>query len=86
MIGISHKDKMETPEGTHEAFKPIYKLLKNNPVLNLDVETFLPHISLMYLQFNNMNRKIGLIEKQLTKLKWMFEENTRILKQIKKDI
>jgi hypothetical protein len=77
---------METPEGTHEAFKPIYKLLKDNPVLNLDIHTFIPQIGLMYLQFNNMSKKIGDMQKQFLKIQWVVEENNRLLKQIKKSV
>ena len=70
---------METPEGS-----TIEKWLRENKLLNMDVDLMFSRGTLLFLQFSNLMTKVSDIECRLIKVKQMLENNTRMLRDIKR--
>ena len=70
---------METPEGS-----TIEKWLRENKLLNMDVDLMFSRGTLLFLQFSNLMTKVSDIECRLIKVKQMLENNTRLLRDIKR--
>ena len=72
---------METPEG-----QTILEWIKQNRVLNLDVDAMVSRGTLMFLQFNNLMSRVGELECKVSRIHTMLENNTRMLREIKRSI
>ena len=70
---------METPEGS-----TIEKWLRENKLLNMDVDLMFSRGTLLFLQFSNLMTKVSDIECRLIKVKQMLENNARMLRDIKR--
>ena len=70
---------METPEGS-----TIEKWLRENKLLNMDVDLMFSRGTMLFLQFSNLMTKVSEIECRLIKVKQMLENNTRLLRDIKR--
>ena len=70
---------METPEGS-----TIEKWLRENKLLNMDVDLMFSRGTMLFLQFSNLMTKVSEIECRLIKVKQMLENNTRMLRDIKR--
>ena len=70
---------METPEGS-----TIEKWLRENKILNMDVDLMFSRGTLLFLQFSTLMTKVSDIECRLIKVKQMLENNTRMLRDIKR--
>ena len=72
---------METPEG-----KTLADFIKENKVLNLDIDLLISRGTLLFLQFNNLMNKVSDIESKLIKNQKLLENNGRLLRDIKRSI
>ena len=72
---------METPEG-----QTILEWIKQNRVLNIDVDAMVSRGTLMFLQFNNLMSRVGELECKVSRIHTMLENNTRMLREIKRSI
>ena len=72
---------METPEG-----QTILEWIKQNRVLNLDVDAMVSRGTLMFLQFSNLMSRVGELECKVSRIHTMLENNTRMLREIKRSI
>lgn len=72
---------METPEGESNLVS-IQKFLKENPILNMDIETLVSRGTLAFLQFGNLSAKVSSLEKIVKKLQKQSEENAHLLRRI----
>ncbi len=72
---------METPEG-----QTILEWIKQNRVLNLDVDAMVSRGTLMFLQFSNLMNKVSELECKVSRITTMIENNTRMLREIKRSI
>ena len=72
---------METPEGESHLVS-IQKFLKENPILNMDIETLVSRGTLAFLQFGNLSTKVSSLEKIVKKLQKQSEENAHLLRRI----
>ena len=70
---------METPEGS-----TIEKWLRENKLLNMDVDLMFSRGTLLFLQFSTLMTRVSDIECRLIKVKQMLENNTRLLRDIKR--
>ena len=70
---------METPEGS-----TIEKWLRENKLLNMDVDLMFSRGTLLFLQFSNLMTKVSDLECRLIKVKQMLENNARMLRDIKR--
>ena len=72
---------METPEG-----QTLLEWIKQNRVLNIDVDSMVSRGTLMFLQFNNLMSRVGDLENKLTRIQSMMENNAHMLREIKRAI
>ena len=72
---------METPEG-----QTLLEWIKENRVLNLDVDAMVSRGTLMFLQFSNLMNKVSELECKVSRITTMIENNTRMLREIKRSI
>ena len=72
---------METPEG-----QTLLEWIKQNRVLNIDVDSMVSRGTLMFLQFNNLMSRVGDLENKLTRIHSMLENNAHMLREIKRSI
>ena len=72
---------METPEG-----QTLLEWIKENRVLNLDVDAMVSRGTLMFLQFSNLMNKVNELECKVSRITTMIENNTRMLREIKRSI
>ena len=72
---------METPEG-----QTILEWIKQNRVLNIDVDAMVSRGTLMFLQFSNLMSRVGELECKVSRIHTMLENNTRMLREIKRSI
>ena len=72
---------METPEG-----KTLADFIKENKVLNLDIDLLISRGTLLFLQFNNLMNRVSDIESKLIKNQKLLENNGRLLRDIKRSI
>ena len=72
---------METPEG-----QTLLEWIKQNRVLNIDVDSMVSRGTLMFLQFNNLMSRVGDLENKLTRIHSMVENNAHMLREIKRSI
>ena len=72
---------METPEG-----QTILEWIKENRVLNLDVDAMVSRGTLMLFQFSNLMNKVNELEGKVSRITTMIENNTRMLREIKRSI
>ena len=72
---------METPEG-----QTLLEWIKENRVLNLDVDAMVSRGTLMLFQFSNLMNKVNELECKVSRITTMIENNTRMLREIKRSI
>ena len=72
---------METPEG-----QTLLDWIKENRVLNLDVDAMVSRGTLMLFQFSNLMNKVNELECKVSRITTMIENNTRMLREIKRSI
>ena len=72
---------METPEGESHLVS-IQKFLKENPILNMDIETLVSRGTLAFLQFGNLSAKVATLEATIAKLQKQMGENAHLLRRI----
>ena len=72
---------METPEG-----QTLLEWIKQNRVLNIDVDSMVSRGTLLFLQFNNLMSRVGDLENKLTRIHSMLENNAHMLREIKRSI
>jgi archaellum biogenesis ATPase FlaH len=72
---------METPEG-----QTILDWIKQNRVLNMDVDAMVSRGTLLFLQFNNLMNKVTDIESKMIRLNTLLENNAHMLREIKRII
>ena len=70
---------METPEG-----QTLIEWIKQNRVLNLDVDSFMSRGTLLFLQFNNLMNKVDNLETKIIRLTTNLEQTTHMLREIKR--
>jgi hypothetical protein len=72
---------METTEG-----KTIEDLFRENKLLNLDLDMIMSRGTLMFFQFNNLMNRMGDMESKLVRMTSILENNTGLLRAIKRSI
>ena len=72
---------METPEG-----QTILDWIKQNRVLNMDVDAMVSRGTLLFLQFNTLMNKVSDIESKMIRLNTLLENNAHMLREIKRII
>ena len=72
---------METPEG-----QTILDWIKQNRVLNMDVDAMVSRGTLLFLQFNTLMNKVTDIESKMIRLNTLLENNAHMLREIKRII
>ena len=73
---------METPEG--QTAETIFAWIKENKVLNMDLDTMYTRGTLMFLQFNNLMRKVSDLESKVVRISKQLENNAHMLREIKR--
>ena len=73
---------METPEG--QTVATIFAWIKENKVLNMDLDTMYTRGTLMFLQFNNLMNKVSDLELKVARISKQLENNAHMLREIKR--
>ena len=73
--------KMETTEG-----KTLEDMFRENKLLNLDLDMIMSRGTLIFLQFSNLMTRVGDIEAKLNRIASVLENNTQLLRAIKRSI
>ena len=67
----------ETPEG-----HTLLKWLRENKILNMDLDTQIPRATLLFMQFNALFNKVTTLESKIDQLRALTENNARILRRL----
>ena len=69
----------ETPEG-----HSLLKWLRDNKILNMDLDTLISRATLLFLQFNTLFNKVTVLESKINQLRALTENNARILRKLQR--
>ena len=67
----------DTPEG-----HTLLKWLRENKILNINLETLVPRATLLFMQFNTLFNKVTVLESKVDQLRVLTENNGRLLRRL----